>query len=209
MGKDYEIIDMATWSRAVHCQVFREALQPHYDVSLELDITNFYRMVKEKELSLTLSLIYAVTRCANEIEAFRCRFLDGNVVIYPTIHTSFTYIEPGDELFKVVNASMKDSLEDYVRSASALAKAQKEYFTGPMANDVYQFSALPWIAYTHVSHTESGKKDMAQPIFVWGRFSRREGKLWMPFSVHVHHSFVDGIHIGWLVEKLQDYLNKS
>ncbi len=29
----------------------------------------------------------------------------------------------------------------------------------------------------------------------------------MPFSIQVHHSFVDGVHIGKLVEKLQCYLD--
>jgi chloramphenicol O-acetyltransferase type B len=30
----------------------------------------------------------------------------------------------------------------------------------------------------------------------------------MPFAVQVHHAFVDGIHIGKLVDKLQKYLDE-
>ncbi|MEL7568599.1 MAG: CatA-like O-acetyltransferase [Dehalobacterium sp.] len=30
----------------------------------------------------------------------------------------------------------------------------------------------------------------------------------LPFSVQVHHSFVDGIHIGKLANSLQNYLNR-
>ena len=29
----------------------------------------------------------------------------------------------------------------------------------------------------------------------------------LPFSVQVHHSFVDGVHIGKLAEKLQQFLD--
>ena len=29
----------------------------------------------------------------------------------------------------------------------------------------------------------------------------------LPFSVQVHHSFVDGVHIGKLAENLQRYLD--
>ena len=29
----------------------------------------------------------------------------------------------------------------------------------------------------------------------------------LPFSVQVHHSFVDGLHIGRLAERLQSYLD--
>lgn len=28
-----------------------------------------------------------------------------------------------------------------------------------MGNDVFQFSAFPWVSFTHISHTDSGKKD--------------------------------------------------
>ena len=76
-----------------------------------------------------------------------------------------------------------------------------------MANDIYQFSSFPWVSYTHISHTESGKKDNATPLFDWGRFYEKNGKIWMPISVQVHHSFVDGVHIGKFAEKLQCYLD--
>ena len=76
-----------------------------------------------------------------------------------------------------------------------------------MANDIYQFSAFPWVAYTHISHTESGKKDHATPLFDWGKFYEQDGEIYLPFSVQVHHSFVDGVHIGKLAEKLQCYLD--
>ena len=28
----------------------------------------------------------------------------------------------------------------------------------------------------------------------------------MPFTTHVHHSFVDAVHVGKLVNRLQEYL---
>lgn len=31
----------------------------------------------------------------------------------------------------------------------------------------------------------------------------------LPFSVQVHHSFVDGVHIGKLNELLQNYLDEG
>ncbi|MDE6676058.1 MAG: chloramphenicol acetyltransferase, partial [Acetatifactor sp.] len=33
-------------------------------------------------------------------------------------------------------------------------------------------------------------------------------RILLPFSVQVHHSFVDGVHIGRLAEGLQGYLNE-
>ena len=112
-----------------------------------------------------------------------------------------------DALFKVVNVPMQETIEDYVALAKKTEENQTDYFASPMANDIYQFSAFPWVAYTHISHTESGKKDHATPLFDWGKFYEQDGEIYLPFSVQVHHSFVDGVHIGKLAEKLQHYLD--
>lgn len=207
MSNPYKIIDETNWKRAFHCQVFRNSIEPSYCVTFELDITNFLKKVREENLSFTLSLIYIVSRCANDIEEFRYRFLDGKIVLYDKINTAFTYLNKETELFKVVNVEMQDTLEQYNLVAARKAEDQKEYFTGPLGNDVFQFYPMPWVSYTHISHTNSGKKDNATPLFDWGKYFDRDGKKILPFSVQVHHSFVDGIHIGKLVDSLQNYLN--
>jgi chloramphenicol O-acetyltransferase type B len=167
MSASYWEIDVKNWKRATHCQVFRNSVQPQYGVSFELDITNFLPKIKARKLSFTFALIYATSRCANAIEEFRYRFLNGKVVLYDRIDTSFTYLNKDTELFKVVNVEMCETLEEYVALAHETERNQKEYFTGPMANDVFQFSPMPWVSFTHISHTESGKKDNATPIFDW------------------------------------------
>lgn len=201
-------IDLTSWKRATHYQVFRNSAQPQYCVSFELDITNFLARIRERAYSFTFAFIYAVSKCANEIEEFRYRFDHGKPVIYEKINTSFTYLEQGSDLFKVVNVEMQDTMDAYVELAGRTEKNQELYFTGPLANDVFQFSPFPWISFTHISHTDSGNKDNATPIFDWGRYYTREGQIMLPFSVQVHHSFVDGIHIGKLAQRLQKYLNE-
>lgn len=208
MSGKYQTIYEKNWKRALHCKIFRNSVEPAFCITMELDITNFLKKVREKGYSFTFSLIYAVTKCANDIEEFRYRFLDGNVVLYDRINTAFTYLNKDTELFKVVNVEMKETLEEYVSAAEKAAKEQKEYFTGPLGNDVFQFSPLPWVSYSHISHTNSGKKDNATPLFDWGKFFDRDGKVILPFSIQVHHSFVDGLHIGKLVDSLQNYLNQ-
>jgi chloramphenicol O-acetyltransferase type B len=199
MGNRYQVIDFETWKRKEHCQIYRSAVQPQYCVSFELDVTNFKKYVKENNWPFTMAFIFAVTKCANEIE---------EVVLYESIDTSFTYLNKETELFKVVDVPMQDTIEKFVQLAIVTAESQKEHFTGPVENDVYQFSALPWITFMHISHTDFGNREKAQPIFDWGKYHEREGKFMMPFAVQVHHAFVDGIHIGKLADKLQRYLDE-
>lgn len=205
---NYEVIDISSWKRKMHYQIFKSYEQPRYDISFELDITNFYKKIKAKNWSFTMAFIYAVSIVANEIEEFRCRFEDGKPVIYSKIKLSFTYLNQETELLKNVVVETKDSMEEFVPYAKQVAQNQKEYFEGPMGNDIYQFSSIPWIRFTHISHTNSGKKDNATPMFDWGKYYKKDEKLMLPFSIEAHHAFVDGIHMGKLAEKLQLYLDE-
>lgn len=206
MENKFTVIDESCWKRAMHCNVFRNSVEPAFCVTLELDITNFLNKVKKQDYSFTMAMIFAVSICANDIEEFRYRFVDGNIVLFNKIDTAFTYLNPDTKLFKVVYVPMTDTIDEYVKLALKVAKEQEEYFTGPLGNDVFQFSPMPWVSYTHISHTNSGKKDNATPLFDWGKYFNRNGKVILPFSVQVHHSFVDGLHIGRLADSLQAYL---
>lgn len=209
MGNPYQIVNLENWNRAMHCAVFRNSIEPAFCISTELEITKFLHRVKTNGYSFTMAMVYAVSKCANKIEAFRYRFLDGQVVLYDKIDTAFTYLDPKTELFKVVNVPMLDTMESYIALAAKTAREQQDYFTSPMPNDIFQCSPLPWISYTHISHTNSGKPDNAVPLFDWGKYFERDGKIQMPFSVQAHHSFVDGLHVGKFLECLQDYLNSD
>lgn len=207
MGNQFVRIDEKNWKRTMHCQVFRNSVEPAFCVTFELDITNFLNKIREKKYSFTFALVYSVSVCANQIEEFRYRFLDGDVVLYDRIDTAFTYLNQDTELFKVVNVPLTESLEEYIALATKTAEEQQAYFTGPLGNDVYQFSPMPWVSYTHISHTNAGKKDNATPLFDWGKYFQRDGRTLLPFSVQAHHSFVDGLHVGKLADTLQAYLD--
>lgn len=81
MSNQYQIIDENVWERTIHCNVFRNSVEPAFCVTFEADITEFKSTVKERGLSFTIAMVYAICKCANEIEAFRYRFLDGKIVL--------------------------------------------------------------------------------------------------------------------------------
>lgn len=139
-------------------------------IAREMDVTGLKKYVKENDLSFTLAMVYAVCKCANQIEAFRYRFVDGKIVLFDNIDTAFTYLNKKTNLFKVVNVPMMDDFKEYCIAAKKAADEQEVYFTGPLENDAFQCSPMPWVTYTHISHTNSGKKDNATPLFDWGKY---------------------------------------
>ena len=208
MSQNYKIIDEKNWNRAMHCAIFRNSVEPAFCVTFDCDITKFKAYVKKQGLSFTMAMTFAVCKCANEIEAFRYRFMDGKVVLFDKIDTAFTYLNKDTELFKVVNVPFIDDMGEYCRLALKTANEQQDYFTGPLGNDVFQCSAMPWVTYTHISHTNSGKKDNATPLFDWGKYYEKDGKVMIPVSVQAHHSFVDGLHIGKFADRLQRFFDE-
>lgn len=61
--------------------VFRNSVEPAFCVTFDADITNLLQQIKKQNFSFTLAFVYVVCKCANEMEAFRYRFLDDNIVI--------------------------------------------------------------------------------------------------------------------------------
>lgn len=205
---NYVVIDEKNWKRAQHCAVFRKSAKPTVSFTFEVDVTNFRKRVKEQGLSFTLAMVYAVCKCGNEIEEFRYRFVDGKVVLFDKVDATFTYLDKETELFKVVNVPFIDDMAEFVTKAKKIESEQKEYFSKPTSLGTFSCSAIPWITYTNMGHTSSGKPDNATPVFDWGKFYEKDGYLMMPMSVQTHHSFVDGIHIGRFVEKIQKYFDE-
>ena len=204
----YKEVDTSNWPRVQHCEIFRHMEQPQYSVSFELDATRFYKKIKKNHWSFTFSFIYLIAKAADEIPEFRYRFLDGKVVIYEGINAAFTYLNQETGLIKNLVCEIPDSLEEFLVAAKKVNEEQKVYFTGPMGADTYQFSAIPWISFTHISHTYSGDREGAVPMFDWGKLYKKGRKWMLPFSIQAHHSFVDGLHMGQLAELLQKRLDE-
>ena len=204
MANIYRVVDEKCWERAMHCMIFRNSIEPAFCVTFEVDITNFLQKIKKQNFSFTIAMVYAVCKCANEIEAFRYRFLDGTIVLYDKIDTAFTYLNQDTQLFKVVNVPMQNKIEEYVELAAKTAREQKEYFTGPLGNDVFQCSPMPWITYTHISHTNSGKKDNATPCLTGGNIIKRTEHS----SCQYRFKHITHLLMVFILENLQmDYRN--
>ena len=207
-----QIIDLQTWERTAHYQFFKRMDYPHYNVCMNIEITNFLRMLESQRLPFYYAMIYAATLAINSAEAFRYRIRGEQVVLHEMVHPSFTDMSEGSDLFKFVTVNMGESLQDFVRTAADVAKNQTEHFVqadGEDRDDLIYITCVPWVSFTSLSHTISFNKDDSVPRLAWGKYFQDGEKVLLPFSIQAHHSFVDGIHIGRYVDFLQHYLNQD
>lgn len=177
---------------------------------MNIDITNFLDKIKKSKLSFYYSMIFASMQAANEIPQLRYRIRGDQVVLHDKIHPSFTELSPGSELFKLVTVNLLDTLEEFVVAAEKMSANQTRYF--PLEelagrDDLAYITCIPWISFTHLSHTFNLRKEDAVPRISWGKYFMEGDKVLLPFSVQVHHALVDGIHVGKYIDKLQEYLD--
>jgi Chloramphenicol O-acetyltransferase len=207
-------INMDNWKRKDHFEFFYRMDYPQYNICMDLDVTHFVSFCKKEKLSFYYSMIYAVTKIANKSENFKYRIREGKVVLHDRIHPSFTDMDENisDDLFKMITVDFTDDLCQFVKAAKIENKNQKTYFD-PLKlvgrDDLIYITCIPWIAFTHISHTISLNKNDAVPRISWGKYYQVGNKILLPFSVQVHHALADGIHVGKFVEKLQEYLNEK
>lgn len=209
-----QIINLEIWKRREHFEFFYRMDYPQYNICANIDVTRFLQFVKAHELSFYYAMIFATTKVTDECESFRYRIREGKqVILHDKLHPSFTDMaaNSSDELFKFVTLDMPNDLFDFVRKAKETSQTQKLYFDfAPIAgrDDFIYITCIPWISFTHLSHTISINRNDSVPRISWGKYFEQDGKVLLPFSVQVHHAFVDGLHVGQYFERLQTFLNQ-
>lgn len=206
-------IDLETWKRKEHFNFFYKADYPQYNVCMDIDVSNFLKYIKKEGISFYYTMIFSVIHVVNTIENLRYRIRDGKVILHDEVHPSFTDMSKDDneDLFKVVTLEMKDNIIDFVKYAKEVSENQQYYFElGKPAgrDDLVYITCLPWISFTHISHTVTLNKDDSVPRISWGKYYKQGDKTLLPFSVQVHHALADGYHVAMYLKKLQAFIDE-
>ena len=196
-------IDMSTWPRREIYDFFSPISNPFYSVTFTLDVTNLYRYVKERELSFYYALVYLCTQAVNRVEAFLYTIEDGKVRMYDKRQPSFTDLEKGSELFRMVFVPCEGSLDEFCRAAKAKSESQ-HFFFDPTAetNDLIYFSCLPWMDVTGLTNERNLDPDDAIPRIAWGKYIDIDGRKQLHISLEINHRLIDGVHLGRFNEEL-------
>ncbi len=205
-----KIIDIENWNRKEHFQFFSRMDYPQYNICMDIDISNFLNFIKKKKISFYYSMIYAASTILNKIENFKYRIRENEVILHDRIHPSFTDMNENDDLFKFVTIDLLGDIATFEKTAKKSSVSQKEFFELEKLagrDDLIYITCIPWISFTHISHTISLNSNDSVPRISWGKYFKRDGKTWLPFSVQVNHALVDGFHIGKYIEELQNYLD--
>src|SRR5215468_3230382 len=151
-------LDVANWVRRDLFEFFKDYSNPYFNVCTNLDVTRLVAFVREQPgLKISLVLHYYALRIANEVEPFRYRLQDGQVLVYDRIHGGTTVLLP-NESFAYAYFDYQDDFAKFHQEAGTAVenlRANNGPLKPTMRDDVMYFTTLPWITFTSFAHARN------------------------------------------------------
>lgn len=198
-------IDLNTWPRREHFHFFRRADIPFYNVNFQLDITGLKEACKARSVSLNNTLMSICLLAMNEVDNFRYRVRGDGVILHGQLHPSFAHLRGEEELFRIVTLDFIKDLPQFDLAVKDAVQQSQGYFDFTALgdrDDFVFFSSMPWVSFTSIDHTINLQKDDGIPRVTWGKFFDENGRTVLPVNLRVNHMFVDGLHVGRLIEAI-------
>ncbi|GJM63964.1 chloramphenicol acetyltransferase [Persicobacter diffluens] len=204
-------LDLKTWKRKEHFEFFSNFDEPFFGIVTEIEVTNAYHYCKNNEISFFAYYLYQSLKAANQLEAFRYRIIEGEVIIFDEIHASAT-IGRKDDTFAFSFSQYQPNFELFSKNLSLeIAELQKtsglNLSDETARQDVIHYSSIPWTKFTGLTHARSFQHTDSAPKISFGKMYEENEKKWMSVAINVHHGLMDGIEIGRYLSIFQSLMN--
>lgn len=212
-------IDMSTYPRLDHFKYFLNMANPFFNITVEVDLTDWLPRIRQAGYPFFLSFQYAVVQAANRVPELRQRILEEEIVEYDYCNPSYTYGLPnGTYCYCLVNA--KQPFTDYLAEAGAkqetAIKTQVLEEEGDSLGQLF-ISCTPWVNYMALSIPWPDNR-LTNPNIIWGRCKTEkqlcliDGRVYekertlIPVTLFANHALVDGRHVGQFFSNLEEEL---
>lgn len=207
----YKQLDLNTWSRFEQYKFFKSYDSPFFNICSEVDVTELLSICKSSNNSFFIGMLFASLNAANQIKEFKFRLKDDGVVEYSSIYAGSTILKD-DETFSFCYFDYFTDFESFNKFASDQIKKTKSGNLKFEARDgelgLIHYSSIPWISFTSFSHARNFKNTDSVPKIVFGKYYEKDGKVFMPTSIEVHHALMDGLHLAKYLNLLQETVSK-
>lgn len=198
--------------RQKHFDFFNAMSNPHFGVTVNVDITDFLELVRQSAaLRFTPAIVYLIARAAHEVPNFKWRIRGQEVVEHEHIRPSFA-VPTKTGAFSFCTVRYDADPMNFHRAAEAMMEEMAKnpsFEDEPGMDDYLYLSTFPWASFTNVEHAMHNDPADSVPRIVWGKYFKQDDKVLMPLSIHAHHAVVDGSDLGAYVMKIQQLLKKS
>lgn len=183
---------------------------PAVNLCFRMDLPDFRPWCKQQGLAPFHVLLCAVLRAVLQVENFRYRILDGEVIMIDRLHPSFTVVNQHFDL-NLARFDWSDDVREFVargqaarEQASGMLEMDRTHSALPprTAKEQVFVTCMPWLDFTSIQHPMASIATPDIPSLAWGKFRDGPEGLQLPFSVQAHHGFVDGYHIHQFAQQV-------
>ena len=202
-------IEIENWKRKDTFEFFLNFENPFFNLTAPVDVTNLRKFCKTHQLSFSLASLFYSIQTANQIPEFRWRLVEEKLIEFDKIHATQTILN-GDETFSFCYFELTENVFEFVENGKKAIEKYKKLRTFEVEADrldLIYYSTIPWVAFTGYKNATRLDFSRTVPRIVSGKLFEENGKMKLPHSVEVHHSMMDGIHVGKYFNQLQEKLD--
>ena len=204
-------IDLQSWPRRRHFEMFRGFAYPYFNLCVDMDVAPLVRARAACGATspFTAHLVHALAWAANGVPELRQRIRADAVIEHAVVHPSITVLME-DETFGFCFFEYTEDAGSFVRSAAAAmerARAAPSVEDEPGRDDFLFMTSIPWVSFTSMMHPIPLDPPDSVPRIAWGRYRNEGGRRPMPLSLHAHHGLADGLHAGRFFERVEQRLD--
>ncbi len=206
-----KIITFNDSHRQKHFEFFNSMNHPHFNITVELELTNFLPFISKENLKFTPSVVFAIAKAANSTKEFKWRIRENRVVEHTTVHPSYALHTKASSVFSFCTVSYQNTLSQFLAAAQkveALMQENPSFEDEPGRDDYLFLSSIPWFSFTAIQHAMHYHPCDSVPRFTFGKYLKSGNVIKMPLSVQAHHALVNGKEMGVLLKLLQHYLDE-
>ncbi|MFR1758131.1 MAG: CatA-like O-acetyltransferase [Christensenellaceae bacterium] len=194
------------WARKEHYEHFMQEVVCSYSMTADLDITRL------KGQRLYPAMLWLLTDTVQAIPEFRTAATEEGLGVYDGMTPAYTVFHQQTKTFSCLWTAFSEDYPTFLKAYEADLEAygtDVHYIAKPgrPANS-FDVSVLPWACFTGFHLNIAGDGKYLLPIFTIGRKFERDGRLYLPLAIQVHHAVCDGYHICLFVNTLQEKIER-
>ncbi len=206
----YRPLDIATWNRQAHFELFRQYEHPFFNLTAPVDVTRLHEFCQDSSLSFFLAGLFCSLKAANEVENLRYRLRGEQAIVWDKLDAGSTVLHD-DNTFGFCYFKYEEEVKTFCQKGVERIAAQKA--SGKLdpkehADDMVHYSVIPWVSFTGFQHARRHSISDSIPKIVFGKYYQQNSKKLMPVSVELHHALCDGYHAGRYFERFQRLLQE-
>jgi len=136
-----KVITFSNPHRQKHFDFFKEMNHPHFNITVEVELTNFLPFLKQNSCKFTPSIVFVIAKAANAVKEFKWRIRNEQMVEHDFVHPSFTVDTKVSSVFSFCTVPFQNNMFNFLKDAQQIKEAmqQNPSFEDEPGRDDYLF----------------------------------------------------------------------